>query len=163
AGSRPACHRAKSLATILEQYPRDERIQIPVDELHATAMGVLRLGERQRTRLFVRRDPFGRFYACLLFVPRENYNTDVRTRMQAALTEAFGGVSSEFTVHLGDSPLARILIVVRTPPGTAPEIDLHELEQRLVRIARRWDDDLAQALVEAFGEERANALFARYA
>ena len=163
AGFLPGSHAAKALATILEQYPRDELIQIPVDELHATAMGVLRLGERQRTRLFVRRDPFGRFYACLLFVPRENYNTDVRTRMQAALTEAFGGVSSEFTVQLGDSPLARILIVVRTPPGTAPEIDLHALEQRLVRIARRWDDDLAQALLEAFGEERANALFARYA
>ncbi|TAH43207.1 MAG: NAD-glutamate dehydrogenase [Betaproteobacteria bacterium] len=163
AGFLPKSHAAKALATILEQYPRDELIQTSSDDLYATAMGILRLGERQRTRLFIRRDTFGRYYACLLFVPRENYNTDVRQRMQAALSEALHGVSSEFTVHLADSPLARILIVIRTPPGTAPDFDVRELEQRLVRLARRWEDDLAQALIEAVGEERGNALLAQYA
>ncbi|MBN8442466.1 MAG: NAD-glutamate dehydrogenase [Thauera sp.] len=163
AGFLPRSHAAKALTTILEQYPRDELIQTSSDALYATAMGILRLGERQRTRLFVRRDAFGRFYACLLFVPRENYNTDVRMRMQAALSEALHGESSEFTVHLSESPLARILIVIRTPPGAAPAFDAHELEQRLVRLARRWDDDLLQALVEAAGEERGNSLFAQYA
>ena len=48
-------------------------------------MGILRLGERQRTRLFLHRDAFGRFASCLVYVPRENYNTDVRARMQAVL------------------------------------------------------------------------------
>ncbi|ATE62220.1 NAD-glutamate dehydrogenase [Thauera sinica] len=163
AGFLPKSHAAKALATILEQYPRDELIQTSADDLYATAMGILRLGERQRTRLFVRRDTFGRYYACLLFVPRENYNTDVRQRMQTALSEALHGVSSEFNVHLSDSPLARILIVIRTPPGAAPDFDVHELEQQLVRLARRWEDDLAQALIEAVGEERGNALFAKYA
>ncbi|KAI5913226.1 NAD-glutamate dehydrogenase [Thauera sp. 2A1] len=163
AGFLPKSHAAKALATILEQYPRDELIQTSSDDLYDTAMGILRLGERQRTRLFVRRDSFGRYYACLLFVPRENYNTDVRQRMQAVLSEALHGVSAEFNVHLSDSPLARILIVIRTLPGAAPDFDVHELEQRLVRLARRWEDDLAHALVEAVGEERANALFAQYA
>ena len=163
AGFLPRSHAAKALATILEQYPRDELFQTSTDDLYATTMGILRLGERQRTRMFVRRDAFGRFYACLLFVPRENYNTDVRKRMQAALSEALRGESSEFTVHLSDSPLARILIVIRTPPGTAPAYDARELEQRVVRLARRWDDELLQALVESAGEERGNALFAQYA
>jgi glutamate dehydrogenase len=163
AGYLPRSHAAKALATILEQYPRDELIQTSIDDLYATAVGILRLGERQRTRLFVRRDTFGRFYSCLLFVPRENYNTDVRQRMQAALSDALHGASSEFTVHLSDSPLARILIVIRTRPGAAPDYDVRELEQRLVRLARRWEDELAQALVEAVGEERGNTLFAQYA
>ena len=82
-------HAAKALVTILEQYPRDELFQIGDDELYATAMGILRLGERQRTRLFVRRDVFGRFCSCLIYVPRENYNTDLRARMQALLIEVF--------------------------------------------------------------------------
>jgi len=163
AGFLPRSHAAKTLTTILEQYPRDELFQISVDELYATAMGIVRLGERQRTRLFVRRDVFGRFWSCLIYVPRENYNTDLRARMQALLTEIFQGTSSEFSVQFSDSPLARVLIVVRTRPGADPQVDVREVEQRLVRIARRWDDELREALLEAHGEERGNALFARYA
>ncbi len=163
AGFLPHGHDAKALDAILEEYPRDELIQIGADELHDIAIGILRLGERQRTRLFVRRDAFGRFHACLLYVPRENYDTRLRRRMQAMLIEALQGVSSDFTVHLSDSPLARILIVVRTQPGAAPNVDLRQLEQRLARLARRWEDELGQALAERFGEERGKALQERYA
>ncbi len=163
AGFLPQSHDAKALDTILEDYPRDELIQIDADDLYDIVIGILRLGERQRTRLFVRRDAFGRFHACLLYVPRENYDTRLRRRMQAMLIEAFQGVSSDFTVHLSDSPLARILIIVRTRPGAAPAVDLRELEQRLARLARRWEDELEQALVERFGEERGKALHERYA
>ena len=79
------------------------------------------------------------------------------------LSEALHGESSEFSVQFSDSPLARVLIVVRMRSGAAPVIDVRDLEQRLVRIARRWDDELHDALLEAFGEERGNALHQRYA
>jgi len=166
AGFLPKSHAAKALVTILDQYPRDELFQIEPNELYATAMGILRLGERQRTRLFLRRDAFGRFVSCLIYVPRENYNTDLRARMQALLTQALNGVSSEFSVQFSDSPLARVMIVVRTQGGAsgkAAKVDVSELEQRLVRLARSWDDHLRDALTEAVGEERGNALFDRYA
>ena len=163
AGFLPNSHAAKALVTILDQYPRDELFQIEAGELYATAMGILRLGERQRTRLFLRRDAFGRFVSCLVYVPRENYNTDLRSRMQALLSEALQGVSSEFSVQFSDSPLARVLIVVRTRGAVAALVDVRELEQRLAAIARSWDDGLRKALVEACGEERGNALCERYA
>jgi len=163
AGFLPKSHAAKTLVTVLEQYPRDELFQIGEEELYATAMGIVRLGERQRTRLFVRRDVYDRFCSCLIYVARENYNTELRWRMQALLTEAFKGASSEFSVQFSDSPLARVHIVVRTTPGATPQVDVRELEQRLVRISRLWDDELKQALLEAVGEERGNALFERYA
>jgi len=163
AGFLPMSHAAKALATILEQYPRDELFQIGVDELYATAIGILRLGERQRTRLFLRNDAFGRFTSCLIYVPRENFNTDLRSRMQTLLTQALNGDSSEFSVQLSDSPLARVLITVRRRTGTAMQVDVRELEDRLVRLARRWQDELHDALLEACGEERGNALYGRYA
>ena len=163
AGFLPRSHKAKALVTILEQFPRNELFQIQAEDLYGTAMGILRLGDRQRTRLFVHPDAFGRFASCLVYVPRENYNTDVRSRMQAVLTESLQGESSEFSVQFSDSPLARVLIVVRMKPGATPDIDVRELERRLVDIARRWEDDLQEALVEAFGEERGNALHVRYA
>jgi len=163
AGFLPNSHAAKTLTAVLGQYPRDELFQIEVDDLYVAAMGILRLGERQRTRLFLRRDMFGRFFSCLVYVPRENYNTDLRSRMQKLLTEALNGVSSEISVQFSDSPLARVLMVVRTRAGVAPQVDVRELEQRLVRISRRWEDELRAALLESCGEERGNALYERYA
>ena len=162
AGLLPGGHAAKALMTLLERYPRDELFQISTDELYSHAMGILRLGERLRTRLFVRCDPFARYVSCLIYVPREHYNTDQRKRMQAVLTEAFNGVSSEFDVQFSDSALARILITVRTPDGNIPPFDTRELEQRLIRASRRWEDELQQALVEQCGEERGLALMRRY-
>ncbi|MGB7181657.1 MAG: NAD-glutamate dehydrogenase, partial [Burkholderiaceae bacterium] len=148
----PGSHAAKALVTILEQYPRDELFQIEEDELLDTATGILRLGERQRTRLFIRRDAFRRFVSCLIYVPRENYNTDLRTRIEELLLDAFDGKSSEFSVQFSDSPLARLWIVVRTP--SAPRIDVSSLEQKIVFASRRWVDLLRDALLGAYGEER---------
>ena len=59
--SRRGSHAGKALLNILATYPRDELFQTAEDELLRTAMGILHLGERQRFRLFVRRDPFERF------------------------------------------------------------------------------------------------------
>jgi glutamate dehydrogenase len=162
AGFLPKGHLAKSLVTILEQYPRDELFQIEADELHDIAMGILRLQERQRTRLFVRRDRFDRFVSCVVFVPREKFNTDLRLRIQNLLLEAYRGLSAEFTPQLSDSMLARIYILVRTQPGQVPDVDVRELEARIVATTRRWQDELAEALVEGHGEERGNRLLRRW-
>src|SRR5215218_2699713 len=72
AGFPAASHYEKDLIEILETYPRDELFEI--------SMGILHLQERQRVRLFVRRDAYGRFFSCLVFVPRDRYNTQIRRR-----------------------------------------------------------------------------------
>uniref|UniRef100_C6BLR2 NAD-glutamate dehydrogenase n=2 Tax=Ralstonia pickettii TaxID=329 RepID=C6BLR2_RALP1 len=161
-GFLPNGHLAKTLVTILEQYPRDELFQIDSEALYDIALGILRLQERQRTRLFVRRDPFDRFVSCLVFVPREKFNTDLRVRIQKLLQDAYHGTAVEFTPLLSESMLARIHITVRTQPGNVPDVDVAELEDRVVQAARRWQDDLADALLERGGEERRNRLLRRY-
>jgi len=163
AGFLPNGHLAKTLATILEQYPRDELFQIDVEQLADIALGILRLQERQRTRLFVRRDRFDRYVSCLVFVPREKFNTDLRVRVQNLLLAAYHGTGVEFTPQLSESMLARIQITVRTEPGHVPEVDVNELEARIVETTRRWQDDLSDALREQLGEERGTRALRRYA
>ncbi|MDM0112017.1 NAD-glutamate dehydrogenase [Variovorax sp. J22R133] len=162
AGLSAGSHSGKALVNILDTYPRDELFQTSADELLQTAMGILHLGERQRFRLFVRRDPYERFVACMLYAPRENYTTELRQKWQSILMEAFNGTSSEFNVHLSESVLARIQITVRTKSGEIPNVDVRELEQRLVEAARRWDDDLKSALIGTIGEARGNDLLRRF-
>ncbi len=151
-GVEPGGHAAKALRNILVNYPRDELFQIAEEDLLHITMGILQLGDRQRFRLFVRRDPFERFLSCLIYAPRENYTTELRQKWQSILMAAFNGASSEFNVYLSESALARIHITVRTTPGAIPAFDVREVEARLVASARRWSDDLKAALIGALGE-----------
>ena len=155
----PGGHAEKALVNILETYPRDELFQTSEDELVRIATGIVHLGDRQRFRLFVRRDPFERFVTCLIYAPRENYTTDLRQKWQTILMQAFNGTSSDFNVHLSESPLAQVMITVRTVPGRIPAYDVRLVEAQLVASARRWEDDLKEALIEAFGEGRGNSLY----
>ena len=163
AGLARGSHAGKALLNILANYPRDELFQTSEDDLLKRAVDILHLGDRQRFRLFVRRDLYQRFLVCLIYAPRENYTTELREKWQAILVEAFNGTNSEFNVHLSESMLARVMITVRTTPGAIPEFDVRELEARLAAAARRWDDELKEALIAALGEARGNALFRRFA
>ncbi len=91
AGFPPASHDGKALLHILDTLPRDTLFQGDEDQLFETAIGVLNLQERQRIALFVRRDPLERFVSCLVYVPRERYDTALRQRFAAILEEAFAG------------------------------------------------------------------------
>ncbi|WP_411027968.1 hypothetical protein, partial [Salmonella sp. s54234] len=51
-GLAPDSHSGKALRHILETLPRDELFQANEQELLATAMGILGLQERVRSRLF---------------------------------------------------------------------------------------------------------------
>ncbi|HET9581125.1 MAG TPA: NAD-glutamate dehydrogenase [Usitatibacter sp.] len=162
AGFRPDGHMHKNLISILQAYPRDELFQVDEDKLLEIALGILRLGDRRKTRVFIRRDLFGRFYSCLVYLPRENFNTEVRQRIEAILKRHLGGSSVEFTVHLSDAVLARIHFLVRSEPVTAPHYDIQAIESDIVQATRRWDEDLRAALIEALGEEKAIGTARRY-
>ncbi len=154
-------HDAKALLKALENYPRDELFQITDEELFATSMAIVALGERQRVRLFVRNDPYKRFVSCQVFVPRDRYNTDNRERIASVLSDAFGATKIDWALTLSDSMLARIHYIVRCRAGEV-EHSVAETERRIAEVTRPWTDELADALREQHGEERGNALFRRY-
>jgi len=156
-------HSGKDLLDILETYPRDELFQVEAEELLPVVMAVLHLAERRQTRLFLRRDPYGRFYSALVYLPRDRYTTAVRLRLQEILVEALQGISVEYTARSTESVLARLSFVIRVPKeGAPPDVDVDELQDRLARAARSWGDDLADALKRRYGVDRASNLAVRY-
>lgn len=163
AGAVPDSHAAKTLQSILDAYPRDELFQIDTATLTGHAIGILRLQERQRTRLFARRDPFGRFTSVQVFVPRDRYNTELRVKIGNELMAALDGQSLEFTPTLTDSPMARIHYLVRAKAHAPLNINLPALEARVARLARRWEDDCTTELLHALGEGQGLALAQRFA
>jgi glutamate dehydrogenase len=155
-------HKSQTLSYILESYPRDELFQIDQETLLKTTMGILQLQEQQRIRLFVRQDIYGRFFSCLVYIPRERYDTKIRQRMEMVLQESFGGTRIEFNVRLSEAMLAQVHFIVCTPPGTRPFNEIKEIENKLVEVIREWTDILRESLLEHNGEEHGNHLFHRY-
>src|SRR5688572_17991051 len=80
-GFAPSGHSGKALVAVLEGFPRDELFQIDAEVLAEMAQGILRLEERPRTRLFVRRDKFDRFVSAFVFIPRDRFDSDVRRKV----------------------------------------------------------------------------------
>ena len=153
----------RMLLNILESYPREELFQTDADELYEAATAILDIQDRQRLRLLARRDLFGRFMSCLVFLPRDRLTTALRNRIQDILQTAFHGRSTQYATQVSESVLARLHVTVQTEPGAVPEYDVAEIEARLVAAMRSWTDDLYDALVDQFGEERGVDLHDRYA
>ena len=126
-GISPKGHAGKALQNILETFPRDDLFQATDDELLDIATGILHLKERQRLRLFARKDPFDRFVSCLVYVHREKYNTEVRLRIQNILMQAFNGESSTFTTQFNESVMAQLWSSILAKPGQIPEYSISEL------------------------------------
>ena len=158
----PASHDAKAVINVLETYPRDELFQASVPDLVRIVRGVVNLYERRTVRLLARRDPYHRFYSCLIYVPRDRYNTEVRQRIEQIVLEEFEGTNVETQVQISDSNHARVHVVVRTDPDDRRKVDLPAVEKRIAAAATTWNDRLRTVLVTRQDEASALALASRY-
>jgi glutamate dehydrogenase len=166
AGMTAGSHDGKDLIEILETYPREELFEIPAAELTPIALGVLRLRERRQTRLFLRRDSYGRYVSCLVYLPRDRYTTQVRLKTQEILREELHGASVDYSAMVGESALARLHVVVRGErghllPAPTPQQSA-TIERQIAAAVRSWDEDLVAEATRVLGEDRARPLLDEY-
>src|SRR3546814_8269515 len=96
---------------------RSELFQASEEQLYDIAIGVLRLQERQKTAMFVRRDAFERFVSALVYVPRDHFNTQLRITFQGILERASNGQVAAFYTQMSESVLARLNFIINTTRG----------------------------------------------
>jgi glutamate dehydrogenase len=162
AGFTPKSHDDRALLNILETLPRDDLFQASEQEILELSTGILHLQERQRIRLFIRKDVFGHFVSCFVFVPRDKFTSALSEKMKEILLQSFNGIDVEFSTRFSDSSLARISFVVRVQPKKEIFYNQKYLEDKLVEAGRTWQDDLRDALEEHCGEQRGHDLLKRY-
>lgn len=159
----PGSHDRKALRHILEKYPRDELFQIAPKDMLKIAVNILRLQERQRIALFMRRDPFRRYISCLVYVPRDRYGTNLRKKICGILERELNGSCENFYTSLDDSLFARVMFVINVRQGDEPRISAEALEKMLQEAGQTWPELLSQALAESHvDEERFSVLNSRY-
>ena len=158
----PISHAGKELLNIIDTLPRDDLFQGSVDELLELVVGIFHIQERRQIRLFVRKDIYGRFISCLVYVPRDLYNTKLHNDMQQVLQAAFKATTISYSTRFSDSILARIRFVIRIDTTQPLKYDVKDIERKLIKIGRSWEDELSTLLHATFGEEQANRLITKY-
>ncbi|MFJ2711107.1 NAD-glutamate dehydrogenase [Pseudomonas sp. NPDC087346] len=161
-GFQSKAHLGKELAQVLEVLPRDDLFQTPVDELFSTVMSIVQIQERNKIRVFLRKDPYGRFCYCLAYVPRDIYSTEVRQKIQQVLMERLKASDCEFWTFFSESVLARVQLILRVDPKNRLDIDTLLLEKEVVQACRSWQDDYAALTVESFGEAHGTNVLADF-
>ena len=121
------------------------------------------LYERPRVRALARADKFDRFVSILVFIPREKYDTDVRTRVAAFLAQIYKGRLSASYVSFPEGSLARVHYIIGRYEGETPVIERATLEAGISAIAATWGDKLKAALATSTDGMRARMLANRYA
>ena len=145
-------HLGKELEQVLEVLPRDDLFQTPVDDLFNTAISIVQIQERNKLRLFLRRDPYGRFVYALAYVPRDVYSTETRLKIQQILMERLQATDCEFWTYFSESLLARVQFILRVDPKNRVQIDVARLEKEVIQACRSWKDDFSSLMVESLGE-----------
>ncbi len=146
-------HDRKALRHILEKYPRDELFQIETEELLRICENIIRLQERQRIALFLRKDPFGRYISCLVYIPRDRFGTKLRMDISDILEEETKGTCANFYTTLDDSVFARVMFVINVSQKNPPKINVKRIEQRLRDAGQTWAERLSLALSDAHEDD----------
>ncbi len=154
-------HNYKDLVSVIESYPRDELFQINESDLLRIASGIVLICGRNQVRFFARKDKFGRFMSCLIFMPRELSNSDLREKIRNYLALQYNGVVVDSFLQITESNLTRYHVIVRTDQA-APSVDESKIEKEIADISKPWAEGLKEELIFKFGEEEAAQYFAKY-
>lgn len=155
-------HNMKDLLLVINQLPRDELFQVSNSQLLKTAIEITRIQSSRNSRLFIRKDLYGKFFSCLVYVPRDIFTTKVQLDIQRLLQQRLRGEELEFSVHSSESTFTRIHFILRVPDIEKVKYKLSEIETEMVALIKPWEDSFSDVLRTQYLESQARELFATY-
>ncbi|MEQ8313935.1 MAG: NAD-glutamate dehydrogenase [Gammaproteobacteria bacterium] len=161
-GFAPNGHSIKDLLQVINVFPRDELFQITPAQLLETAVEITQIRETQICKLFMRKDSYGKFYSCLIYVPRDVFNTKVREDIQEFLEEQLRAKESEYDIYMSESTLVRLHLTIRVHEIEKLKLQVSELEEQLVELVKPWHEYFLDALLCEFHDKEADELYETY-
>ncbi|KEC55998.1 NAD-glutamate dehydrogenase [Bartonella koehlerae] len=142
-GHNRADYSGKALISVLETYPRDEMFRSDIDILTENAKLIMQLDERPRLRVLAHTDPFGRFVSILVYIPRDQYSSNIREKVGEYFIELYNGDFFESYPLFLESTLTRVYYIIhRKGSESAPLIERTKLEQHVRSIAQSWEESV---------------------
>jgi glutamate dehydrogenase len=153
-------HDSKAAITLFDGFPKGELFGAPTDDLRVQIAALLSL-RADEVRLLGRRARDGRGAALVAALPRERYSATLRERLRGMVASAYGTDVVEQHEVFGEDDRVYLHLTVRAGGGL-PDVDVSELERRLILEARTWRDRVGAALIHSHGPERGRMLAARW-
>ncbi|MFC8384638.1 NAD-glutamate dehydrogenase [Nocardia sp. NPDC057272] len=146
----------QAMLEVIESFPRTELFSADTETMRRTAVAVLGVGLRRQVRLFLRSDGYGRFVACMVYLPRDRYTTAVRLEMQEILVAELGGVDIDYSARVSESELASVYFTVMMPAESTGEAGPDTSEDNRLRLqgllnaaSHTWDDRIGDAVASS--------------
>ena len=155
-------HDGKNFIRVIENFPKEELFQSDVETLFTNISSIAAINERHVVRLILRQDPFGSFVNCMVYVPKDVYNTRVRLKIQEIIGSALQTNECDSTTFFSESILARAQFVFKIDPDSENNVDENELEEAITNLTKNWDEYFQNGLVDAYGESKGISLFNQY-
>ncbi len=161
-GYPESSHNAKELITTLENFPRNDLIQMPEDELYEISTAVVSLSLVPGVRVFVRTEGVGRFVTCMVFMPRVQFKSDIINTICAILSERVNGTISRYYINIGDSDIARLQVTIKSDQAKKKAFDIKKIEKFIKDAINSWHDELLSSLQHNRLSQEADSLFFKY-
>ncbi|NKB77288.1 MAG: NAD-glutamate dehydrogenase [Gammaproteobacteria bacterium] len=151
-GLRPGGYGYKRLRTTLETLPRSKLFQMDIKSLYSLCMTLLNQ-ERRKTRVHLHQNLCGHFYSCLVYIPKDLFNSGLRQRIQDYLSEQLDAYDVSFDVYFSESILTRIHYIIHRSTPAIRTVDHLALEADIQEMAKDWDEQLNEALRVQYGND----------
>ena len=156
-------HNMKELLQVINVFPRDELFQISRSLLLQTATEITRFQDLRQSRLFIRRDLYGKFFSCLVYVSRDIFSTQVRQKIQNLLQQRLQGEEVEYTTYTSESAFTRVHFILHAPQIADVRYKESEVEAEMAQLIKPWEEHFAGALQEEYSDVDARRMYAEYA
>ncbi len=146
-------HDFKQIVNICNSIPLGELFLLGAEELHRGIRDIMSIERERGVRLQIRLDPLQRGFAVMVIMPRERFNSDVRSRVQEYLSTRLRAVHVDYRLAMvgEDDEQVRFHFFFSTMLNY-DELDFAELEREVAELTRTWDDRLQETLHTAMGE-----------
>jgi glutamate dehydrogenase len=162
-GVRATSHTGRQLLAALRTLPRDELLEAPTADLLRLAQLVVARAEHGQVGVFARTHLNRDFVSVLVYFPADRFGPETRRRVSDVIGADWPGDVIGRDDRIVELGLARMQFLIALRPGAAPpQPDRQAVEQEVLRVIRRWSDDLADLLTVGHGEEEGARLARRY-
>lgn len=138
-------HNYKDLVSVLEDYPRDELFQIDENDLLKISKGIVMICGRSKIKLFSRIDKFKRFVSCLVFMPKEQSNAELREKIRNHLAASYNGLVTDSFVQITESSLVRLHVIIKIDKNFI-NVNEVEIEREIIELSKPWNQMLKDSL-----------------
>lgn len=160
-GYEKGSHNYKDLISVLEDYPRDELFQILEQDLLRIATGIVMICGRNKIKFFARKDKFGRFISCLVFMPKDRGNAELRARVRKYIAKRYNGEIADNFVQITELNLVRLQIIIRVNDKNTALQEL-AIEKEITELAKPWSESLREEIQAQHPGKTGNELFKKY-